>query len=243
MSEITSTEPGDPAASDEAGEDMHIHKPKAAHGVREFLSEIGIIVVGVLIALALEQAVEWLHWSSEVQKARSSVHSEIAHNDQISALRAEAEPCVTRRLNAIEDVLEKAASRRPVAQVSDLRLPINYALDDSNWTAHRASQTVTHFNDDELDALGRYYLQLGNLVYFIHLEDDAWSDLSVLNGDPARLGSEDVAALRRSLQRARFYNRMIAGLSREELSKSKALGVAPPRPDDPLLQAICARWP
>ena len=30
---------------------MHIHKPKAAHSLREFLSEIGVIVVGIAIAL------------------------------------------------------------------------------------------------------------------------------------------------------------------------------------------------
>ena len=37
---------------------MDIHKPKPWHGVREFLKEYVIIVVGVLTALAAEQAVE-----------------------------------------------------------------------------------------------------------------------------------------------------------------------------------------
>ena len=41
---------------------MDIHKPKPWHGWREFLKEYVIIVVGVLTALAAEQAVEWLHW-------------------------------------------------------------------------------------------------------------------------------------------------------------------------------------
>lgn len=41
---------------------MHIHKPKALRNVRDVLGEVGIIVVGIVIALALEQAVEWLHW-------------------------------------------------------------------------------------------------------------------------------------------------------------------------------------
>ena len=35
---------------------MEIHRPKAAHSVREFLIEIGTIVCGILIALGLEQA-------------------------------------------------------------------------------------------------------------------------------------------------------------------------------------------
>ncbi len=30
---------------------MHVHKPKPLHGLREFLSEIAVIVFGILIAL------------------------------------------------------------------------------------------------------------------------------------------------------------------------------------------------
>ena len=41
---------------------MDIHKPKPWHGLREFLKEYLIIVVGVLTALAAEAGVEWLHW-------------------------------------------------------------------------------------------------------------------------------------------------------------------------------------
>lgn len=37
---------------------MHIHLPKALHGWRDFLKEVGIIVLGVLIALGAEQGVE-----------------------------------------------------------------------------------------------------------------------------------------------------------------------------------------
>ena len=37
---------------------MHFHLPKPLHGWREFAGEVGIIVVGVLIALAAEQVVK-----------------------------------------------------------------------------------------------------------------------------------------------------------------------------------------
>lgn len=36
---------------------MDIHKPKAAHSWREFLTEIGAIVCGILIAIRLERRV------------------------------------------------------------------------------------------------------------------------------------------------------------------------------------------
>ena len=48
---------------------MDIHKPKPWHGVREFLKEYVIIVVGVLTALGAEQGVEWLHWRHLAEKA------------------------------------------------------------------------------------------------------------------------------------------------------------------------------
>ena len=52
---------------------MDIHKPKPWHGLREFLKEYVIIVVGVLTALGAEQAVDWLHWRHEVAEARQAL--------------------------------------------------------------------------------------------------------------------------------------------------------------------------
>lgn len=52
---------------------MDVHKPKPWHNWREFLAEIATIVIGVLIALGAEQAVEWLHWRREVEAERGSL--------------------------------------------------------------------------------------------------------------------------------------------------------------------------
>ena len=40
---------------------MHFHLPKPMHGWREFAGEVGVIVLGVLIALGGEQLVQWAH--------------------------------------------------------------------------------------------------------------------------------------------------------------------------------------
>jgi hypothetical protein len=39
----------------------HLHVPKPLHGWREFVGEVGIIVLGVLIALATQQLVQRFH--------------------------------------------------------------------------------------------------------------------------------------------------------------------------------------
>jgi hypothetical protein len=44
---------------------MYFQLPKPMHGWRAFAGEVGIIVIGVLIALAAGQLVEWVHTRSE----------------------------------------------------------------------------------------------------------------------------------------------------------------------------------
>ena len=44
---------------------MHFHLPKPLHGWREFVGEVGIIVIGVLIALGAQQVVEDCSGGSE----------------------------------------------------------------------------------------------------------------------------------------------------------------------------------
>jgi len=50
---------------------MEIHRPKAIHSLRELAKEIAIIVVGVLIALGADQAVETLRARQRSLTART----------------------------------------------------------------------------------------------------------------------------------------------------------------------------
>ena len=59
---------------------MHFHLPKPLHGWREFAGEVGIIVVGVLIALALEQVVQSIHDRSVADQARDAIRAEVREN-------------------------------------------------------------------------------------------------------------------------------------------------------------------
>jgi hypothetical protein len=56
---------------------MDIHKPKPWHGLRDFLKEYLIIVIGVLTALGAEQTAEAAHWSHAVHEAKASIHDEL----------------------------------------------------------------------------------------------------------------------------------------------------------------------
>ncbi len=85
---------------------MEIHKPKAAHSWREFLIEIGTIVCGILIAIALEQSVEWLHWRESVTRAEEDLDAEVLRNLRYAAERSAMEPCYNARIREIAQRLQ-----------------------------------------------------------------------------------------------------------------------------------------
>ena len=90
---------------------MDIHKPKAAHSWREFLTEIGTIVCGILIALGLEQAVEAAHWAEKVHEARETIHHELLQATVFAEERLNREACRDAHLAQLADAVVASPSR------------------------------------------------------------------------------------------------------------------------------------
>ena len=84
---------------------MHFHLPKPMHGWREFVGEVGIIVVGVLIALGAEQLVQTVHERRVAGETREAIRAEFNEDLTGMVLRKQAEPCVAKRLSELRHIL------------------------------------------------------------------------------------------------------------------------------------------
>ncbi|MDX2209664.1 MAG: hypothetical protein SFV20_04815 [Sphingopyxis sp.] len=204
------------------------------------LGEIAIIVVGVVIAITLEQLVQEIHWSSEVSNARRALYAETAEANAIFRYRLAAQDCVARRLDALEAATERAAAGQPAPVFGTIQPHIGFALVDSTWQAERASQVLTHFPDDELLGFGAYYYQLSNMQRIIDDEFDAWQIIRILEGDPKRLNAADFSNLRVAMKRARSTNGLIAAIAREQLATAAALKLPVGQIDRDRLKLACA---
>jgi hypothetical protein len=80
---------------------LEIHKPKAAHSLREFASEIGTIICGILIALSLEQGAEALHRRAEVAETREALKREIGQNAGVARIAWAENLCTMKRGEAL----------------------------------------------------------------------------------------------------------------------------------------------
>jgi hypothetical protein len=90
---------------------MHFRLPKPLHGWREFAGEVGIIVIGVLIALSAEQIVQTLQWHEKVRHAEQAMRLELAEDDGPQAYgRLLIALCLDKQLARIHDRPGAAAS-------------------------------------------------------------------------------------------------------------------------------------
>ncbi len=91
---------------------MHIHLPKPLHGWREFIGEVGIIVIGVLIALGAEQAIEWVHHRTQVHDAVAKLRAESLGNQDGLAF---SQAGLQRSMAGIDrDLVQLGSCNRPI---------------------------------------------------------------------------------------------------------------------------------
>ena len=74
---------------------MEIHKPKPVHSWRDFLSEVGVVVIGIVIALSGEQILEAIHWKHKVEAAEQDLRTELADSLSYALEQQEMSKCVS----------------------------------------------------------------------------------------------------------------------------------------------------
>ena len=90
---------------------MHVHLPKPLHGWREFLGEVDVIVIGVLIALAADQIAELISWRKHIAEAKEDLRGELEQDLYNAEQRVRMEGCIDRRLDQLEQIIERPPAR------------------------------------------------------------------------------------------------------------------------------------
>src|SRR5690242_12351819 len=154
---------------------MHFHIPKPLHGWREFAGEVGIIVLGVLIALAAEQLIFAIHQRSEARQARENVIGEIEQNLDAFRRRAEIQPCIDRRLDELEQLIRAA----PAAHARPLWVgrPQVWELYFQRWNTAAAGGRTSLLAPDEQFSLARFYSRFSTATQMMEEEQLAWARL------------------------------------------------------------------
>jgi len=145
---------------------MHVHLPKPLHGWRAFAGEVGIIVLGVLIALAANSLVDDWQWHRKANQATELLREEIADEYVEASEAAITAPCVDRQLLDLEARLSTPDGRfQPAPSISGtfgdvtFRAPSRVWSDDV-WRSVVSDGVASHLPDDLRIRLGKFYAQI-----------------------------------------------------------------------------------
>jgi hypothetical protein len=151
---------------------MHFRLPKPLHGWRALAGEIGIIVVGVLIALGAQQLAEDWHDRAELRDAEAAMTSELRDDDLPQAYtRAAIYQCYADQLDAIENAIA-SGDRTKVLALARAYAPVVRTWDDEAWQAALASQVLAHSGSKRMLDWATPYLLIPELSLGAREEQD-----------------------------------------------------------------------
>jgi hypothetical protein len=139
---------------------LEVHAPhQTIHTWKDFAIHITTIVIGLLIAIGLEQTVEWLHHRHQLRVAREQIFRELEQNRQI----------LQQNLEDAGKIQEELA--RDMAQLRAYQgaaSPMNAKLDYS-WSFHRTPDAAWQAvrQNGSLDMFPYEELKLDNYLYTV----------------------------------------------------------------------------
>jgi hypothetical protein len=217
---------------------MHLHLPKPLHGWRAFVGEVGIIVVGVLIALGAEQLVEAAHHKQEAAEADNSIRSELAFNLGRLESRTTIHSCVDRRIEEIQALLDGAADKPEITTPSWIGRPQSWAFASSQWQAESQAGRAALVNSHKLSAYAVMYARMQDLGDEMTLEQTDWARLRTLE-HVRRLDPAETFELNTTLQDARYRDWRLALVTSQLFSMANSLGVRATHNSTPASASVC----
>jgi len=208
---------------------MHFHLPKPLHGWREFAGEVGIIVVGVLIALGAEQVVEQLHQRAELRDATAAMTAELRDDDLPQAFaRVLIRPCLDKRLDAIEAAAAAGADRSKLWGIARLYLPQYRSWDDQAWKAALSSQAFVRSGAANMIAWSTPYVYMPVLTQYTNNEQAELPQVRAELSGTGPLSASERHDLSQMLALLRYDNLRMSGASNALISASRHVGVQMP---------------
>ena len=175
---------------------MQPRLPIPLHGWRVFVGEVGIIVLGVLIALGAQRAVEELKAQSEIRATEAALEEEIMDSVEVADERLAVSPCLRIRLAELGTKLARShgqwrgdpmrlgdqnAGNSGVLPVA-YRTPRKYLRTDA-WDTAKTGGVLDHFARERVAAYSEIYTQIAHMQQLSDIERGEVPTLAFLSFD------------------------------------------------------------
>ena len=210
---------------------------KPLHGWRALVGEVAIIVIGVLIALAAEQAVQNWRWNQDAHAALEQLREESSSNFFYAAERVVAQPCLAAQLDRLEErvlnsgpILTPAPAIEAKIGAQAYRQPTARPWATDIYESIVADGVASHFRREARPTLSNFYAQIETLKALAKASDTATAQLTVMLS-PIALDAGVRERIVMIIAEERARTGVIANDSVQNMASLTLLGQAPPTAD------------
>ena len=209
---------------------MHIHPPKPPHSWSDLLREVGVIVVGILLALGAEQIIERLHWREQTRIADEGMAVELHDSLMFAYERVIIDPCLRGQIRLLNTRLVQRGphwAATPHAVLGSVigselprayRAPNRYYRSDL-WTNAVSSGIIGHMAPDHVQSLSARYSYVNKLALLLAKETEAASRLAVLANGTTPLSPDARVGLLAALSEVDWSNAVAVRTARGLLAE------------------------
>jgi hypothetical protein len=180
--------------------------PTPLNGWRAFAGEVGVVVLGVLLALGAQELAETIDDRREAGATRATLSREIEETLAILELRRLAQPCIDRRLAEVRSLVEQWARTGRFERPTWVSQATWFAVVTARFDAAQAAGRLALLGSEEQYRFGTIVGSLRNFQSLQQKEIDAWSRLRMLQSGAEALSVSDRTAIRLALQDASVLN-------------------------------------
>lgn len=229
---------------------MAIGKLIPRQGWRVFIGEVGVIVLGVLIALVAQQVAENWQWRQTVERTKTDLNAQISAAIANSAERAAVDPCLSQRLS---ELATKVAASRGEWKGDPYILPgersvkevVRYAVSgvyrtpergfpDDVWQQAKAGGVLSHMTPTDIALYADAFSGVSSLRSSSEPEQELQAELSFLAFD-GPLSPSDRARALSTISKLDQINRNTLNNASLLVEAAKAVGASLASADEKLL--------
>jgi hypothetical protein len=200
---------------------------RPTNGWRVFFGEVGVIVLGVLIALFIGVIADAIRWRVRAGELREAIKGELAINAGVQEERALVQPCLARRLDQIDTLLRAARRSGSLPAIGEIGRPPTRPVTLDSWDLASGSEALLYFDSAEVKQLSAHYDALGMAREQIVAEQENWSTLRAVEQAEGPISDNLLSDLTTVVGRLQFQSYLNGIQAEQGVDFTKRFGVKP----------------
>lgn len=200
---------------------------KLSERQRKFGRDVGSVVLGVLIALGIGEAVEAIRWRVRASIAVHAINAELARDAGVMRERMLVQACVDRRLVELETLVDVARRSGELPLVGTIGRITSRPIEQAAWTLTSGSETLLHIANPRRDLLAVTHAQLSGYDERVRDERQMWATVALVENAEGEISDDMLVEVAGALKRLRDISESNGAIAGQVAAQIEDFGIEP----------------